>query len=108
MSLQETNQEQVVKERVKEGRPQGECGALQMGVRGCIKKKDRSNSLLKFTVILWNIRVLRICLDLVSVIYSIRTELGKNTFFLCVCMYTEYSLTPTNVLFRVLYVIVTW
>lgn len=48
---------------------------------------------MKFAVIFWNIRVLRICLDLVSVTYSVKTELGKkNTFFLaCLQVYCIYS-----------------
>lgn len=63
---------------------------------------------MKFAVIFWNIRVLRICLDLVSVTYSVRTELGKKIpFFLLVCRYTAYILTWIDVLFIVVYVTVT-
>lgn len=52
-------------------------------------KNDRNNSLGKFTVMFWNIRGLSICSDLVPVICSIKTQLGKNTFFLLICIYTE-------------------
>ena len=61
---------------------------------------------MKFTVIS-NIRVPRICLDFVSVIYSVRTELGENTFFLLAFMYTVCILTQIDVLFIVSYMKVT-
>lgn len=53
-------------------------------------KNDRNSSLMKFTLI-WNIGIRSICLDPVSVICSVNIELGKTTFFLLVCMYTEMT-----------------
>lgn len=51
-------------------------------------KHDRESSLMKFAVIFWNVRILRICLHPASVICSVKTELGQNTFFLaCVHVY---------------------
>lgn len=54
-------------------------------------KNDRNSSVMKFTLIFPNIRIRRICLDLVSVICSVKTEWVKNTFFLLLCMYTEMT-----------------
>lgn len=55
-------------------------------------KNDSHKSLMKFIVIIWNIRVLRFHSDLITVICSIRTELGGGggAFFLLVCKYIYY------------------